>query len=217
MREIEFKAKGDVLSSVGLAVLTLLGRYMDSKSYFAHPQALVETDDIGEGSRVWAFAHVMKGATIGTHCNIGDHAFVESNVTLGNNVTIKNGVAVWDGVSLANNVFIGPNAVFTNDLNPRAEVKKTREQFVLTKIEEGATIGANATILCGITIGRYACVGAGTVVIRDVPAYVMMVGNPGKQIGYMCECGSKLPESLVCSCGNRFERVENGLRRVAAG
>ena len=186
---------------------------MNSTGYFAHPHALVETDAIGEGTRVWAFAHVMKGAVIGKNCNIGDHAFVEANVTIGDGVTIKNGVAVWDGVALANNVFVGPNAVFTNDLNPRAEVKKTREDFVVTKVQEGASIGANVTVVCGTTIGRYAFLGAGSVIIRDVPDYAMMVGNPARQIGFMCECGAKLPESLICSCGHRFERSGKGLRK----
>jgi acetyltransferase-like isoleucine patch superfamily enzyme len=189
---------------------------MSANSFFVHPQALVESDKIGEGTRVWAFAHVMKDAVIGKHCNICDHAFVESNVVLGDGVTIKNGVSVWDGVSLGDHVFVGPNAVFTNDLNPRAEVKKTREQFVLTDVQEGATIGANATIVCGVTLGRYAFIGAGTVVIRDVPAYAMMVGNPARQIGHMCECGERLEDSLVCRCGNRFERGEQGLRKLAA-
>jgi UDP-2-acetamido-3-amino-2,3-dideoxy-glucuronate N-acetyltransferase len=187
---------------------------MESSLYFVHPRALVETEDIGEGTRVWAFAHVMKGAVVGKNCNICDHAFVESNVTVGDGVTIKNGVAIWDGVSLGDHVFVGPNAVFTNDLNPRAEVKKSREQYVETKVQEGASIGANATIVCGVTIGPYAFIGAGTVVIRDVPAYALVVGNPARQIGNMCECGESLPESLVCACGNRFERDAQRLRRV---
>lgn len=187
---------------------------MNSNRYFAHSHALVETDEIGEGTRVWAFAHVMKGAVIGKNCNIGDHAFVESNVAIGDGVTIKNGVAVWDGVSLGNNVFVGPNAVFTNDLNPRAEVKKTPEQFVMTAVQEGASIGANATVVCGITIGRYAFIGAGTVIFRDVPDHAMMVGNPARQIGFMCDCGAKLSGSLVCACGHSFEKAGKGLRRL---
>ncbi len=189
---------------------------MNSKSYFVHPNALVETEQIGEGTRVWAFAHVMQGAVIGRNCNICDHAFVESNVMIGDGVTIKNGVAIWDGVTLGDHVFVGPNAVFTNDLNPRAEVKKAHDQFVPTQVQEGATIGANATIVCGVTLGRYAFVGAGTVVIRDVPAYALVVGNPARQVGYMCECGETLPDSLVCSCGKRFEPGESGLRKLAA-
>jgi UDP-2-acetamido-3-amino-2,3-dideoxy-glucuronate N-acetyltransferase len=188
---------------------------MSSALYFVHPQALVETELIGEGTRIWAFAHVMKGAVVGKHCNIGDHAFVESNVTIGDGVTIKNGVAVWDGVSLGNHVFVGPNAVFTNDLNPRAEVKKSREEFVTTNVLEGASIGANATIVCGVTIGRYAFIGAGSVVIRDVPEYAMVVGNPARQIGFMCKCGERFPESLVCACGNRFTQDAQGLLAVS--
>lgn len=189
----------------------------ESASYFVHPHALVETEDIGEGTRVWAFAHVMKGAVVGKNCNICDHAFVESNVTIGDGVTIKNGVAIWDGVSLGDHVFVGPNAVFTNDLNPRAEVKKTREQFVRTMVREGASIGANATIVCGVVIDRYAFIGAGTVVIRDIPAHALVVGNPARQIGFMCECGERLPESLICACGACFEHDSNGgLRRMVS-
>jgi acetyltransferase-like isoleucine patch superfamily enzyme len=187
---------------------------MQSTSHSVHPQALVETGEIGEGTRVWAFAHVMKGAVVGKNCNICDHVFVESNVIIGDGVTLKNGVAVWDGVSLGNHVFVGPNAVFTNDRNPRAEVKKGHEQFVKTEVHEGASIGANATIVCGVTIGRYAFVGAGTVVIHDVPAYALVVGNPARQIGFMCECGERLPEPLACKCGNQFERSGHGLRTL---
>ena len=183
-------------------------------NYFVHPQALVDTEEIGEGTRVWAFAHVMSGAVIGKHCNICDHVFVESNVIIGDGVTIKNGVSVWDGVALADGVFVGPNAVFTNDLNPRAAVKKSRDQFVSTIVAEGASIGANATIVCGIRIGRFAFIGAGAVIIRDVPDYAMMVGNPARQIGFMCECGEKLSGQLKCKCGNRFDRLEKGLCRV---
>lgn len=189
---------------------------MGAQSFFVHPKALVETEQIGEGTRVWAFAHVMNGAVVGRNCNLCDHSFVESNVTIGDEVTIKNGVSIWDGVQLGDHVFVGPNAVFTNDMNPRAEVKKTREEFRPTNILEGASIGANATIVCGVTIGRYAFIGAGTVVIRDVPAYAMVVGNPARQIGFMCECGEKLPQSLVCTCGRGYEAVTEGLARLTA-
>src|SRR5581483_6691234 len=131
---------------------------------FVHPHALCESEQVGEGTRVWAFAHVMKGAKVGKGCNLCDHSFVESGAVLGDNVTVKNSVSVWDCVEVGNNVFIGPNAVFTNDLNPRAEVKKPREQWVPTRIKDGVSIGANATIVCGITLGRYAFVAAGAVV-----------------------------------------------------
>jgi acetyltransferase-like isoleucine patch superfamily enzyme len=193
----------------------ILESFMESQSYFVHPKAFVETQQVGEGTRIWAFAHVMQDAVIGKHCNICDHAFIESNVEIGDGVTIKNGVAVWDGVTLGNHVFVGPNAVFTNDLNPRAEVKKSHAEFVRTKVAEGASIGANATIVCGVTIGRYAFIGAGTVVIRDVPAYALMVGNPARQIGYMCECGETLPASLTCVCGRRFQSSADGLEKIA--
>ena len=138
---------------------------------------MVESDDIGANTRVWAFAHVMAGASIGKDCNIGDHAFVEAGVRLGNNVTVKNGVAVWGGVEVEDDVFLGPNCVFTNDPNPRAYIKKTGDSLVSTRVRTRATIGANATIVCGITIGQYAFIGAGTVVIRDVPDFAMVVGK----------------------------------------
>ena len=173
----------------------------------------MESDDIGPNTRVWAFAHVMKGARIGADCNIGDHAFVESGVRLGNNVTVKNGVSIWQGVEVEDDVFLGPNCVFTNDPNPRAYIKKTGDSLVSTRVRTRATIGANATIVCGITIGQYAFIGAGTVVIRDVPDFAMVVGNPARQIGWMCVCATKLvapsvsksDSPLTCSsCGSSF-------------
>jgi UDP-2-acetamido-3-amino-2,3-dideoxy-glucuronate N-acetyltransferase len=186
---------------------------MLEKKFYVHPKALVESDDIGDHTRVWAFAHVMKDARIGADCNIGDHAFVESGVRLGNNVTVKNGVSIWQGVEVEDDVFLGPNCVFTNDPNPRAYIKKTGDTLVSTRVRTRATIGANATIVCGITIGQYAFIGAGTVVIRDVPDFAMMVGNPARQIGWMCVCATKLvtssvsksDSSLTCSsCGSLF-------------
>lgn len=158
--------------------------------------------------------HVMKGARIGARCNLGDHAFVESGTALGDNVTVKNGVSIWDGVTAENNVFIGPDVVFTNDRNPRAAVKKAKEQFVSTRICEGASLGANVTVVCGITIGRYAFAGAGAVLTKDVPDYAMVVGNPAHPVGYMCECGEKLPEDLTCRCGHNFAKQNGTLVRV---
>ena len=161
-------------------------------SAFLHEKSLVECDDIGEHTRVWAFAHIMKGAHIGARCNIGDHCFIESGVRLGNNVTVKNGVSLWDGVQAEDDVFIGPNAVFTNDLNPRAEIKKDRSQFVPTYLRQGASIGANATIICGVEIGEYGFVAAGAVVTKDVPAYALVTGIPATQHGWMCRCGTRI-------------------------
>ncbi len=175
--------------------------------FFAHPKALVESRAIGAGTRIWAFAHVMDGAIVGNHCNICDHAFIESHAVLGNNVTIKNGVSVWDGVVLEDDVFVGPNAVFTNDINPRAAIKKTREQFAATRVRQGASIGANATLVGGITIGRFAFIGAGAVVLRNVPDYAVVVGNPARHVGYMCECGAKLNPTFACQCGRQYRKL----------
>jgi len=173
-------------------------------SVFVHDKALCESDDIGPRTRVWAFAHVMRGAVIGSDCNVGDHAFLESGARLGNHVTVKNCVLVWDKVTVEDEVFLGPNMVFTNDMNPRVAFKKSPAAFLPTLVRRGASIGANATIVCGVTIGENAFVGAGSVVIRDVPAYALVVGNPARRVGWMCACGEKLPPNLVCSCGRHY-------------
>jgi UDP-2-acetamido-3-amino-2,3-dideoxy-glucuronate N-acetyltransferase len=178
---------------------------------FIHPQALVESNFIGEGTRVWAFAHVMKDAVIGANCNICDHAFIESQVRLGNNVTVKNGVAIWEGVTIEDDVFLGPNAVFTNDPNPRAEIKKPREQLLPTIVRKGGTIGANATIVCGTTIGSYAFIAAGAVVTRDVPDHALVIGIPGRIAGWMCRCATRLKvvhgRAKCSECGRAYENL----------
>lgn len=148
-------------------------------SFYKHPQALVETENIGEGSRVWAFAHVLPGAVIGNDCNICDHVFIENDVVIGNRVTIKCGVQIWDGLRLEDDVMIGPNATFTNDLFPRS---KQPFELKRTCIKKGASIGANATILAGIEIGEGAMVGAGSVVTKNVPPNAIVAGNPAKII-----------------------------------
>lgn len=151
--------------------------------FFQHPNALVETQNIGKGTRVWAFAHVLPGAVIGADCNLCDHTFIENDVIVGDRVTVKSGVQLWDGITLEDDVFVGPNATFTNDPFPRS--KKYPGQFPRTVVRKGASIGANATILPGRTIGQYAMVGAGTVVTKDVPPYAIVVGNPARIIGYV--------------------------------
>lgn len=181
-------------------------------SVFVHDKALCESDAIGAGTRVWAFAHVMKGAVIGKGCNVGDHAFVESGAKVGDHVTIKNCVLIWDKVTVEDEVFLGPNMVFTNDMNPRAAVKKSPDTFLPTLVKRGASIGANATIVCGVTIGENAFIGAGTVVIRDVPAHAMVAGNPGRRIGWMCSCGEKLPQSLDCKCGRSYRPSDDSAK-----
>jgi len=177
-----------------------------------HPTALVESDQIGEGTNVWAYAHVMKGAVVGRHCNIGDHAFVESGAIIGDEVTIKNSVAVWQYVTVKNRVFLGPNCSLTNDNRPRSKRDWTP---CATTIEEGATIGANATIVCGCHIGRYAFIGAGAVVTRPVPDYAVVLGNPGRVRGYVCECCQPLDGKgavLTCrTCGLRYRKTKQGV------
>jgi len=151
-------------------------------NYFVHEKGLCESTNVGDGTRIWAFAHVLPGARLGAGCNICDGVFIENDVTVGNNVTVKCGVQLWDGVTLEDNVFVGPNATFTNDIRPRSKVYP--EGFLRTTVEQGASIGANATILPGIRIGRNAMIGAGAVVTRSVPPHAIVVGNPAKIIGY---------------------------------
>jgi UDP-2-acetamido-3-amino-2,3-dideoxy-glucuronate N-acetyltransferase len=183
-------------------------------SVLIHQAALCESTDIGAGTRIWAFTHVMKGARIGTDCNICDHVFVEDGAVVGNRVTVKNNTLIWDGVSIEDDVFVGPNVVFTNDLKPRATIRKNRESFIGTLVQRGATIGANATIVCGVTIGPMAFVGAGSVVTRDVHAHALAIGNPARQIAWVCECGERLPDTLACTCGRGYLLSADGELRV---
>lgn len=152
-------------------------------TYFVHPSAICESTSIGLQTRIWAFSHVLSSAVIGADCNICDHVFIENDVKIGNKVTIKCGVQIWDGISIEDNVFIGPNVTFTNDLKPRSKVYP--ESFLRTVIKNGASIGANATILPGITIGEFAMIGAGAVVTKSVPPNAIVIGNPGKITGYV--------------------------------
>ena len=161
-------------------------------SYYAHPSSYIdEPCTIGEGTHIWYFCHIMKDAMIGIHCNIGQNVMVGKGVRIGNNVKIQNNVSVYEGVTLEDDVFIGPSAVFTNVINPRSTVSRKHE-FKPTLVKRGATIGANATIVCGVVIGGFAFIGAGAVVTKDVPAYALMIGNPANQKGWMSEHGYKL-------------------------
>lgn len=175
-----------------------------SEKYFIHKDALVESCSIGAGTRVWRNAHIMPGAVVGENCNIGENCFIEGHVVIGSGVTIKNNVAIWDNITIGDDVFVGPAAVFTNDLRPRAHIKKTFRDLESTVIKKGATIGANATVVCGITIHEHAFVGAGSVVVRDVPPYGVVYGNPAQLRGCMCECTRALPATdgrSQCECG----------------
>jgi acetyltransferase-like isoleucine patch superfamily enzyme len=180
---------------------------------YIHPTAIVDSSHIGPGTRIWAFAHVLTGATIGSNCNIGDHGFVEGGAVIGNNVTLKNHVCVWEGVAIEDNVFVGPYVAFTNDLYPRSrrmpimrsQGEDKREWLVRTTVEKCSSIGANATIIAGVRIGRYAMIGAGSVVIGDVEPFALVVGNPAHKIGYVCRCGRPtgpmLPSTECPKCG----------------
>jgi acetyltransferase-like isoleucine patch superfamily enzyme len=178
-----------------------------------HPQAIVESDAVGEGTRIWAFAHVMPGARIGSGCNLGEGVFVEGGVSVGNDVTIKNGVALYDGVTIEDEAFLGPHCVFTNDLRPRSGRYRRPDKILATRVGRGATVGANATVVCGHTVGTYAMVAAGAVVTKDVAPHVLVVGVPARPIGFVCACGETLPTSLVCgACGLSYVADGPGLR-----
>lgn len=159
--------------------------------YYAHPTAIVESDDIGEGTKIWHFVHIRKGSKIGENCNIGKSVYIDADAVVGNNVKIQNFVSVYKGVVIDDDVFIGPSATFTNDLYPRAFIWDS-EHAVQTRVAKGASIGANSTIICGITIGEYAMIGAGSVVARDVPAFGLVYGSPAELKGYVCCCGRAL-------------------------
>lgn len=178
--------------------------------FFQHEKALVERGaSVGKGSRIWAFAHVMSGALIGDECNIGNYAFIEAGAILGNQVTVKNGVQIWEGVEAADGVFFGPNCTLTNDRNPRSFLRRPKSEYLVkTKIERGASIGANATILCGITIGEYAFIAAGAIVTRDVPAFAQVMGTPARWTAWVCICTTKLNfhggQAKCSSCARTF-------------
>jgi UDP-2-acetamido-3-amino-2,3-dideoxy-glucuronate N-acetyltransferase len=167
---------------------------------YIHPMALVESEQIGEDTKIWAFAHVMADAVVGKDCNIGDHAFIESGVKVGNGVTVKNNAMLWNGVHIADYVFIGPNVVFTNDLRPRSsrmpamkdQSLKETEWLVETHIETGASIGANATVVAGVTLGEYCMIGAGSVVTKNVEAFTLVLGNPARVVGRVNKLGGRV-------------------------
>lgn len=184
---------------------------------FVHEKALVESPQIGDGSRIWAFVHILKGARIGRNANICDQCFVENDVVIGDNVTVKCGVYIWDGVTIEDNVQVGPGAAFTNDLYPRA--KNAAFQLARTLLRSGCSIGANAVLLAGHTIGLYALVGAGAVVTKNVPDFAIAVGNPARVIGYVCVCSHKMTfvdHDFTCpDCSRRFTKTADGVRFMA--
>jgi acetyltransferase-like isoleucine patch superfamily enzyme len=183
---------------------------------YVHPTALVETDDVGRGTRVWAFAHIMEGAVVGEDCKIGDNAFIESGAILGDRVVVKNNSLIWHGVSIGDDVFVGPNTVFTNVAAPRARYQTYPEDWVKTEVADRASIGANSTIVCGIRLGVNSMIGAGSVVTTDVPDHALAYGNPARRAGWVCDCGQKLGDDLTCpECGRSYRETPDGLVEVS--
>jgi UDP-2-acetamido-3-amino-2,3-dideoxy-glucuronate N-acetyltransferase len=189
-------------------------------AYFVHESSYVDAGAvIGEGTRIWHFSHVMSGAVVGKNCSIGQNVNVGSQAVIGNNVKIQNNVSVYDSVILEDDVFCGPSMVFTNVVNPRSHISR-KDEYRTTLVKQGASIGANATVVCGHTIGCYAFIGAGAVVTRDVPDYALIYGNPARQHGWVCRCGVRLSlhnEQATCqACGASYQLIDGRLRPATA-
>ncbi|MDD3127256.1 MAG: N-acetyltransferase [Candidatus Izemoplasmatales bacterium] len=177
--------------------------------YFVHESSYIDSNvKIGQDSKIWHFSHIQSGAVIGEKCSIGQNVNISTNVKIGNFVKIQNNVSVYEGVELEDYVFCGPSMVFTNDLTPRSKYPKGSSHYLKTLVKYGATIGANATVVCGHTIGKWAMIASGAVVTKDVPNYALFAGVPAKKIGWVCECGARLNETLKCNVCNRLYKEE---------
>ncbi len=192
----------------------------NEETYYAHPTAVIdESSEIGAGTRIWHFSHIMPNCKIGENCNIGQNVVISPDVVLGRNVKVQNNVSIYTGVICEDDVFLGPSMVFTNVINPRSAVNR-RNQYARTVVKRGASIGANATIVCGHDIGEYAFIGAGAVVTKDVPAYALVIGNPARQAGWMSEFGQKLEfnKDGIAKCeesGDRYRLQDNRVTKIA--
>lgn len=188
---------------------------MDTKIFedcFVHESSYVDEDvEIGKGTKIWYFCHLQSGARVGNDCSLGQNVNIGNNVKIGDRCRLQNGVSVFEGVELHNDVFCGPSMVFTNDLYPRPLYTNKDDGYGKTVVEEGVSIGANATIVCGNTLGKWCTVGAGAVVTKDVKAHALVAGVPATQIGWVCKCGKKLNDSLSCGCGKSYRMTEDGL------
>lgn len=187
-----------------------------NKNVQVHASSIIGNNvRLGEGTRIWQFCIVMDNVSLGTNCNIGQNVYLEEGICIGNNVKIKNNVSIYKGVTCEDDVFLGPACVFTNVINPRSFIERKNE-FRPTLIKKGATVGANATILCGNTIGQYSMIGAGAVIVREVKDYELVVGNPGKRKGFVCQCGETLHKSkkkYICvNCKRKYQRISGNLR-----
>lgn len=180
------------------------------KEYFSHPTAEIEEGSvIGEGTKIWNSSHIMKGARIGRNCILGQNVFVGSKVVIGNNVKVQNNISIYDDVTVEDDCFLGPSMVFTNVINPRAFIERKNE-FKKTLVKRGATIGANATVVCGVTLGEYSFIGAGSVITKDINPYWLVYGNPARHKGFVCKCGNKLTfenDIAACSCGQKYKKI----------
>ena len=196
-----------------------MGNMLNGMDYYAHETAVIDEGcQIGKGTRIWHFSHIMPGSKIGDNCNLGQNVLVSSDVVLGNNVKVQNNVSIYTGVICEDDVFLGPSMVFTNIVNPRSAVVR-KDQYVKTLVGRGVTIGANATIICGNTLGAFSFIGAGAVVTRDVPAYALVIGNPGRQVGWMSEYGHRLEfkeggRGVCPESGEEYELSGGSVRKL---
>ena len=186
---------------------------MEGDKYFVHPSSYVDDNvTVGDGTKIWHFCHVQGGASLGRDCSLGQNVNIGNNVRIGNGVRIQNNVSVYDGVEIEDNVFCGPSCVFTNVLTPRAHFP-VHGVYVKTLVKEGASLGANCTVICGHTVGRSAMVADGAVVTEDVKDYALVAGVPARQIGWVCECGNRLDETLKCPCGREYRLDRDNLQK----